>query len=468
MPPAGPCDLRAAPIRAAKEWPLATEDTRSPLDRARRKAYRRILPLLFACYVIAFIDRANVSVAALTMVKDLPRFDNAVIGLGAGMFFLGYILLEVPGSLIVERYSARKWICRIMLTWGLMAAATGFVRTPGEFYLVRFLLGLAEAGFFPGVIVYLTHWFPSRDRGRALALFLIATPVAQLVSPHISFALLKIGTEEMINGVLVRHPEVLGMKGWQWVYVFWGVPAMVLGVVVWFVMKDRPRDAGWLTPDERAALEEELAREGAGKGRPSHGVTVWKALRHPKVLLLAFAYFCTVTGSYGVLFFLPTIMRDWYALKFSDLTWLVMLPPIVAALGQWIVGWSSDRTKERRMHTAVPIAIGALALALAPVTQGSLVATILCFMVAMGGLKAYLPAFWALPSLLLSGTAAAGTIGFINTIGSLGGFLGPYLLGQIQTATGSFVGGLYVLAGSMTLSATLIFALGLGRRAPRS
>jgi len=442
---------------------LANSDARSALDRARHKAYWRILPLLFVCYVIAFVDRANVAFTALTMIEDLPQFDNAVIGLGAGLFFLGYILLEVPGSIIVERYSARKWICRIMVSWGLMAALTGFVRTPGEFYIVRFLLGLAEAGFFPGVIVYLTHWFPLRDRGRALALFLVATPVAQLVSPHISFALLKIGTEEMVNGVLVRHLEVLGMKGWQWVYVFWGMPAVVLGVIVWFAMRDRPRDAPWLTLEERDALETELARE-RGRIRSGHGLTVLQALRHPKVLLLAFAYFCSVTGSYGVLFFLPTILRDWYALNFDDLTWLVMLPPVVAFVGQLIVGWNSDRTKERRLHAVAPIALGAVALLLAPMTQGHLTETILCFMIAVGGLKAYLPAFWALPNLLLTSTAAAGTIGFINTIGSLGGFLGPYVLGQIQTVTGSFVGGLYFLAAAMLLSSSVILLLGLGHR----
>jgi ACS family tartrate transporter-like MFS transporter len=442
---------------------MDTADSRSALDRARRKAYWRILPLLFVCYVIAFIDRSNVAFTALTMTKDLPGFDNAVIGLGAGLFFLGYILLEVPGSLIVERHGARRWICRIMVSWGLMAALTGFVRTPGQFYIVRFLLGLAEAGFFPGVIVYLTHWFPSRDRGRALALFLVATPVAQIISPHISFALLKIGTEEIVNGTLVRHAQVLGMQGWQWVYFFWGVPAIVLGVVVWFVMKDRPRDALWLTTAERDALEAELASERA-QVRSGYGLTVLQALRNPKVLLLTFAYFCTVTASYGVMFFLPTILRDWYALKFDELTWLVMLPPVVAFIGQLVVGWSSDRNKERRLHTAVPIALGAVGLVLAVKTESHLAATILCFMIAMGGLKAYLPAFWALPSLLLTSTAAAGTIGFINMMGSLGGFLGPYLVGQIQTATGSFVGGLYVLAGAMLLSASIIFLLGLGHR----
>ena len=195
------------------------------------------------------------------MTRDLPGFNNAVIGFGAGVFFAGYFLLEIPGTLLVEKWSARKWISRIMISWGIMAALTAVVTTPMQFYVVRFLLGLAEAGFFPGVIVYLTHWFPSRDRARALAYFFVATPIAQVVSPKISNALLKIGTDEVINGTLVHRPEVLGLEGWQWVYIVWGIPAVVLGIVVFVMLKDRPRDAHWLSAEEREALEQELARE---------------------------------------------------------------------------------------------------------------------------------------------------------------------------------------------------------------
>ena len=222
------------------------------LDRARRKAYWRLLPIVFICYVIAYVDRANVAIAKLTMTKDLPGFDNAVIGFGAGVFFIGYFLLEIPGTLIVERWSARKWISRIMISWGIVAATTAMVTLPWHFYLVRFLLGLAEAGFFPGVIVYLTHWFPSRDRARALAYFVAATPIAQIVSPKLSSALLEIGTG--------GRPEVWGLEGWQWVYIAWGIPAVVLGIFVFFALTDRPRDARWLTTEEREALEQELAR----------------------------------------------------------------------------------------------------------------------------------------------------------------------------------------------------------------
>ncbi len=442
---------------------MATDPAPSALDRARRKAYWRLLPLLFVCYVIAFVDRANVSIAKLTMTKDLPGFDNAVIGLGAGMFFLGYFLLEIPGSLIVERWSARKWICRIMVTWGFMAALTALVKTPEQFYGVRFLLGLAEAGFFPGVVVYLTHWFPGRDRAKALACFFVATPVAQIVTPNISFALLKIGTDEVVNGVAVHHPEVWGLEGWQWIYIVWGLPAVLLGVAVFFLMPDHPRHAKWLTPEEREALENELAAEKA-KGAAGGHMTVLQALRHPKVLLLALAYFCTVTGSYGVVFFLPSILKDWYDLKYDALTWLVILPPLFALVAQVGVGWNSDRTKERRLHAVLPIVIGALAQAALPSTRGTLPLTVACFIVAFIGFKAYQPAFWTMPNLFLASSAAAGSIGLINSVGNLGGFLGPYLLGKVETVTGSYVGGIYYLCGSMLVSATILFFLGLGHR----
>jgi ACS family tartrate transporter-like MFS transporter len=468
---------------------MATDSAASPpsaLDRARRKAYWRLLPLLFVCYVIAYVDRANVSIAKLTMTKDLPGFDNAVIGLGAGMFFIGYFLLEIPGTLIVEKWSARKWISRIMITWGIIAALTAFVghelamsqsfvgwfnstfnRKLGvgefQFYGIRFLLGLMEAGFFPGIIVYLTHWFPSRDRAKALAYFLVATPFAQIFSPKISNALLKIGTDEVINGVTVHHPEFLGLAGWQWVYIFWGIPAVVLGVVVLFAMTDRPRHATWLTQEERDALETELERERASRSQGKR-MTVLEALRHPKVLLLALAYFCTVTGSYGIEFFLPSILKDWYGMSFNQLTWLVMLPPLLGLTGQLFVGWSSDRHKERRYHAVVPIIIGACAIGLAPFTQGTLWLTVLCFMVAFAGFKAYMPAFWSMPSLFLTEAAAAGSIGLINSIGNLGGFLGPTVLGAVEKSTGSFAGGLYYLCGSMLVSAGIIFFLGLGHR----
>ncbi len=436
------------------------------LDSARRKAYWRLLPLLFLCYVVAYVDRTNVSIAKLTMSRDLPDFTDKIIGHGAGIFFIGYFLLEIPGSLLVEKWSARRLLCRIMVTWGIAAALTAIVKTPVQFYVVRFLLGMAEAGFFPGVIVYLTHWFPSRDRTRALSWFLIGTPVAQIISPKISNALLKIGTDENINGVMVHHPELWGLEGWQCVYIFWGVPAVLLGIIVLVLLTDRPHQATWLTPTEKESLERELENERARRAGGQR-MTVLQALRHPKVLLLTAAYFCSTTANYGVEFFLPSILKSWYSLNLDTITWLVMLPPCLALISQLFVGWNSDRTKERRFHAVLCLGIGLVALGLAPLTQGYLALTMICFMFAAAGIKGYQPAFWSLPSLFLTEVAAAGSIGLINSIGNLGGYLGPTMMGEVKTRTGSFQGALYFLCFCLTICATIIFLLGLGRKESR-
>jgi len=451
------------PIRAAERAVSTETPATAVLDRARHKAYGRLLPLLFLCYVVAYIDRSNLAIAKLTMTRDLPGFDDAVIGFGAGLFFWGYFLLEIPGALLVEKWSARRLLFRIMVTWGCAAALTAWVKTPTQFYIVRFLLGLAEAGFFPGVIVYLTHWFPARDRSRALAWFLIATPLAQITSPKISNALLKFGTDELIGGVRVHHPELLGLKGWQWVYIAWGMPAVVLGIVVWFTLTDRPRDAGWLAPEEKEALERQIELEQSQR-TAGRRMTVLEALRHPKVLLLTLAYFCSTSANYGVEFFLPSILQKWYELELDTITWLVILPPSLALVSQLFVGWSADRTRERRLHAVVPIVLGLCGLGLAPLTRGHLALTIACFMMAAAGIKAYQPAFWSLPSLLLTGSAAAGSIGLINSLGNLGGFLGPTVLGALKKSTDSFVGGLYYLCCSMAVCAAIISFLGIGHK----
>jgi MFS transporter, ACS family, tartrate transporter len=416
--------------------------------------------------VIAYVDRSNVAIAKLTMARDLPGFDNAVIGIGAGVFFFGYFLLEIPGTLLVERWSARKWISRIMVSWGIMAALTAAVKTPGQFYFVRFMLGLAEAGFYPGVIVYLSHWFTSRDRARALAYFFVAAPVAQVISPKVSNLLLKIGTEETVNGVVVHHPALLGLVGWQWVYVGWGLPAVVLGVLVFFFLTDRPEQARWLAPEECSALVAVLRREGADRGH--HRMRVTEALRHPKVLLLCAIYFLVVTGNYGLEFFMPSILQRWYSLQLDALTWLVMLPPLLAVFSQLFMGWSSDRTGERRLHTAVPILCASLGLLVATVVRGNLWLTVAALMVAAAGFKAYLPSFWSLPNLFLTESAAAGSIGLINSVGNLGGALGPTVIGTVEKLTGSFEGGLYFLVVSAALSALGVMRLGLGSAAKRA
>jgi len=436
---------------------------KSPLDRARRKAFVRLLPVLFISYMIAYVDRVNVAVAKLTMVKDMPAFTDAVIGFGSTLFFIGYFLLEIPGSLMVERWSARKWICRIMVSWGLMAGLTAFVTTKEQFYAVRFLLGLAEAGFFPGVIIYLTHWFTSRDRAKALSYFLIATPFAQMLSP-ISNWLLKIGTTELLkNGETLVHPKFMGLVGWQWVYIFWSIPAVILGIGVLWLLTDRPKQAAWLTAEESEALEAELERERQIKTRGKR-MTLMEAFSHPKVLWLCAAYFFITTCSHSMELFMPSVIKEWYALSRDEFTWLIVLPPLLALFGQLLGGWSSDRFQERRLHACLPIAVGAFAMFLAPASMGNLTLTMICLMVAFAGFKTYMPAFWSLPSLFLVEAAAAGSIGLINSVGNLGGAAGPWIIGEIKDSTGSYSSGFWFLGASMSVAFLILFFLGLGRQ----
>jgi len=419
------------------------------LDRARSKAFWHLLPLCFLCYVLSYVDRTNISIAKLTMKADLPWFTNAVFGDGSGWFFPGYVVLAIPGALIVEKWSARKLITMSMFAWGVVAAAIAFIATPFQFYSLRFLLGVAEAGFFPGMLVYLTHWFPSRDRARATAALIVATPFSQIFSPKISGAMLKL--------------DFLGLKGWQWMFIYWGVPAVILGCLILFFLPDRPRDARWLTVEERDALEAELDRDRlirSGKAK----IGVLEALAHPKVLLLALAYFLGVSANYGLEFFLPSILKDWYKLPIDTITSLLMLPPAAALAGQLFAGWHSDLKKERRLHTVVPLVVGAVMLLLVSQTQGHLALTVTFFVIAAAGIKSYQPSFWALPPLLLSEAAAAGSIGLINAVGNLGGAFGSSMMGRVKSATGSFAGGLTVLALAMALSAVVVFSLGLGKR----
>jgi ACS family tartrate transporter-like MFS transporter len=455
---------------------------------------------LFICYVIAYVDRVNVGFAKLHMKGDLG-FSESAFGFGMGVFFLGYLLLEIPGTLIVENWSARKWISRIMISWGLIAATTAFVhydiavatslaswvaramaslldplaridlgwlshrtqdvvaelRSPSAVYVfqfwgVRFLLGLAEAGFYPGVIVYLTHWFPRRDRSRALAWFFIGTPIAQIIGPPVS-------------GWLMDQPPVLGLVGWQWVYIVWGIPAIVLGLVVLVVLPDWPRQAHWLSTEESAALESELMREKQEDHVQAGHLSIGQALAHPKILTLAAAYFFVVTGNYGIEMYMASILEDWYQLDVQKISWLIVIPAIGSLVGQIFVGWNSDRTRERRWHASLPIVFGALALALTPESQGRRWLTIALFTLAMTGVKAYLPAFWTLPSEVMTASAAAASIGLINSFGNLGGWFGPTIVGVVRDHTGAYRAGLQFLAVSMVISATIIMTLGIGRRA---
>ncbi|MBV8858163.1 MAG: MFS transporter [Acidobacteria bacterium] len=406
------------------------------------------MPYLFLLYVIAYLDRVNVGYATLEMTKDL-RFTPEVYGFGAGVFFVGYFLLEIPGTILVERWSARRWIARIMVTWGLVAALTGFVQTATQFYWIRFLLGVAEAGFFPGVIVYLGHWFRYEDRARALALFVAAQSISNIVGAPLSG--------------LVLGVNWLGLAGWRWLFILEGVPAVLFGVVTLFYLTDRPQHAAWLPKDERDWLISELERERLAK-QAAHPQRVLDALRHPQVLLLTLAYFLMVTSVYGFNFWLPTIIKKLSGSSNLVVTSVSALPYCVGLLSVLLFGWSSDRTKERRWHTAVPMLVAGVGLLLSVAAREQTALAVLMFCVAAVGLYGYQPGFWSLPTSFLTGTAAAATVGLINSVGNLGGFAGPYVVGYLSRTTGSLFAGVLYLSLSALAAAALILLLRATRR----
>ena len=409
----------------------------------------RLMPYLFLLYIIAFLDRVNVGYAALAMKDDLG-FSDAVFGFGAGIFFVGYFPLEIVGSILVERWSARRWISRIMVSWGIVAILMGFIHTKPQFYWARFLLGAAEAGFFPGIIVYFSHWFRYQDRAKAVALFMAAIPLANILGSPVSGLLLGVNW--------------FGLAGWRWLFIVEGAPAIVFGIVTFFYLTDRPHQARWLPDDEREWLVAELAREHQAK-QSAHSYGVLRALRHREVILLTLGYFFMVTAVYGFNFWLPTILKRISGSSNLVVTLISALPYCVALTAMLIVGWSSDRTRERRWHTALSMVTAGVGLLLTVYAQDQIVLAVLMFCIAGAGMYSYLPGFWALPGSFLSGTAAAASIGLINSIGNLGGFTGPYAVGYLSNATHSFVSGVLYLAASALVAAGLILSLRATRRA---
>ncbi|MGA7807743.1 MFS transporter [Bradyrhizobium sp.] len=405
-----------------------------------RKIARRILPLILLAYCIAYIDRANIAVAALTMNKDLG-FDAFTYGLGAGIFFVGYFIFEVPSNLILERVGARRWIARIMFTWGLLSAACAFVTGPTSFIVVRFLLGAAESGFFPGVVLYFTYWFPYRFRGRVIAVLFLAGPIANALS-------------NIASGAILGMNGVLGLHGWQWVFMIEAPPALILSFVVLRTMIDRPSSANWLQPDERHWLEKELDDERAGseaQGRLSLG----KALMDSRVATLSMIYFLSVTAGYGTTFFLPQIVKSLGLSNFR--TGVVSaIPYLVGMIALLVWGWSSDRSGDRRWHLIAASVTAGVGFAAAG-AAGSSLWSLPAMCLALVGIYGTRPTFWPLPSIFLSGTAAAGGIALINSIGNLGGYAGPFIVGWIRNSTNSFEMALYFLAGCSLALGALVF-----------
>ena len=408
-------------------------------ERTRRRITRRLIPFLFILYFVAYVDRVNLSYAGLEMTRELG-FSNSVYGLGAGIFFIGYVLLEIPGTLLVEMWSARKWISRIMVSWGIVAALTGLIHTKNEFYGARFLLGVAEAGFFPGVIVYLSHWFRREDRGKAMAMFSAAIPVSQVLGSPISGLLMKI--------------HWFGLSGWRWLLILEGLPAVLLGIVTYFYLTDRPADARWLPDDEKAWLASELDAEKKAFGPPQKHA-VWKAFGRLDVILLTIVYFMSTNVNYGLQLWLPKMLQKLSGASPLMVTLLSAIPFLLAYPAVLLVGWNSDRTKERRLHTAACMFAAGLGLALSLGTDNVYLG-LTAFSIAAMGITARMAPFWAMPSTILSGAAAAAVVGSINCVGNLGGFVGPYFIGYLTDLTHTYTAGMAFLVAAAFVGGVLV------------
>lgn len=411
---------------------------------AMRKVSRRLIPFVALLYFAAFIDRVNVGFAAPQMNRDLG-FSPYVYGLGAGVFFIGYCLFEAPSNLILHRVGARLWIGRIMITWAMLAGAMAFMRTPVSFYVLRFLLGVAEAGFFPGIVYYLTGWAPAAHRARLIGLFMTAIPLSTALGAPISSFILA------LDGVF-------GLAGWRWLFLLETVPSLALGLATLVWLHDRPEQASWLTPEEKAWLARTLKDEQAS--RQGRDVSVLKALVQPRMLALSLCYFGAEIGLYGVIFWLPQILRN-LGVSAAETGWAIAGPYLVAAAA--MVWWCrhSDRARERVWHIMIASAVGFAGLAASAYAPHSAALSLAAITVGAAGTLAILPIFWTLPTALLDGAAAAGGIALINALGNIGGFVGPFVVGWIKERTGSYAPGLLVIAFCVLMSG--IVALIVGR-----
>jgi ACS family tartrate transporter-like MFS transporter len=418
--------------------------------RTTRKLQARILPFVILLYFVSFLDRVNVGFAALSMNTAIG-LTPAQLGFGGGIFFVGYIAVQVPSNLMMLRLGARVWIARVVVAWGIVSAASAFVVGPYSFYAMRLLLGITEAGFFPGAILYLSLWFPARQRALAIAAFMAAAPLSTAVGSPIS-------------GALMELPTILGVANWQWLFILEGLPAIVLGFLTLKVLTDRPDQAQWLKEDERGWLIETLARERAiGESREGrsakHSISAaWTTLRDPRVLALALIYSGTSAGLYAVGLWSPLIIRQF---GYSALTigWINAAPSVVAAVGMVLWARNSDRTLERTWHIAIPCLLGCAGFVWAGSAQAAVVAVVLALTIVNFGSNAPKGPLWALPGMFLSGTSAAAGIAWINSMGNIGGLIGPWLIGWIKGRWGSYSGGLYVVGAMMALSAVLMLVL---------
>ena len=392
-------------------------------ESARSRIAWRLLPFLFLLYVANYLDRTNIAYATLGMKGDLGLTDS-IFGNASGIFFIGYFALQIPGAILVERWSARRLLAITLVTWGALTSLTALVQTPRQLYGARFLLGAAEAGFFPGVIVFLSHWFTAEDRGKAISRFMAAIPIGFMIGGPIAGSILNV--------------HWLNISGWCWLFIAEGAPAIVLGIATVFCLPDRPNDARWLAPNERDWINARLAEERAGRARIGR-MSILQALRHPAVIVLTVALFFTYTGGYAFWLFFPTILQrltGWTDVRLIG--WVGAIPFAVAPISLLVAGWSSDQKRERGWHFAIPQVSAAMALAAWFVFPHSNVLLVIICCVIASGTIAYFPAFFSLPSEILTSAAAAAAVGFINCTGSIGGFFGPRIFGNLSQRTGSF------------------------------
>jgi MFS transporter, ACS family, tartrate transporter len=414
---------------------------------------RRLIPFAFLCYVVAYIDRVNVGFAASALQRDLGLSDTQY-GIGAGLFFLGYCLFEIPSNLILERVGARRWIARIMIGWGIASMGMMFVWDASSFYVARIILGLAEAGFFPGIVLYLTYWVPAAERARTGALFMMAAPVSIIIGAPISAALLA------LDGWL-------GLRGWQWLFLIEGLPAVILGFFALRVLTDRPRDAAWLPANEREWLTRTMDAEAARRVATGHS-SLLRSLTSGRVWLLCGVYFLNTVNTYGIFLWLPKMLAEAAGSKGFGISLLTAIPFTAALVAMVLVGRHSDRTGERKKHVAACALTAAAGLLLAVTFRHNIWLLVLSFTLSQMGQRSVMSVFWTIPPIFLGGMGAAAGIGLINAVGNLGGAVGPSLMGALRDFTGAYTTGLLVLAGALVVEAIVVMMLRIPSRDPHA
>lgn len=427
----------------APEAPAAAKNLIIPIaasDALYKKIAWRIMPFIIICYLTAYLDRVNVGFAKLQMMSDL-HFSDAVYGLGAGIFFIGYFIFEVPSNLALHRVGARIWIARIMITWALISAATLFVSTPTQFYSVRFLLGIAEAGFSPGIMLYLTYWFPAKKRGFALGLYYIAIPLAGIIGGPFS------------GWILTAFQKSTVMAAWQWLFLLEAIPALVAGIAVLFLMDDSPMKAKWLSAGEKSAVVQAIDHEDQGK--TVHG-SARAFLKDKNIWLLCLVYFCQIMGLYAISFWLPSLIKASGIQSVTMIGWLSAIPYVVAIPVIVLTGISADRSRTRRAHFSCALLIGALGLCASAYFSGDPLLAVCALSVATAGILSALSLFWGIPSAFLAGASAAAGIAGINSVGNLAGFVSPYMVGWLNVLTQRTDLGMYAVAAFLIAGALLV------------